>query len=78
MLKFLSNKSIVIAAAKTGKEINNKKLTVSCAIINNGYWKNEIKLLIGKINIVTIKFIDDKIEDAPAKCNEKIIKSVET
>jgi hypothetical protein len=36
-----------------------------------------MKLLIGKINIVTIKFIDDKIEEAPAKCRENIIKSVD-
>ena len=66
-----------MAAAKTGKEISNKKLTVSWATINKGYWKKEIKLLIGRIKIVTIKLIDDNIEEAPAKCKENIIKSVE-
>jgi hypothetical protein len=32
---------------------------------------------MGKIKIVTIKLIDDNIEEAPAKCKENIIKSVE-
>jgi len=32
---------MVIAAAKTGKEINNRKLTVSWATMNKGYWKKE-------------------------------------
>jgi hypothetical protein len=32
---------------------------------------------MGKINTVTIKFMDDNIELAPAKCKEKIIKSVD-
>ena len=77
VLKLRSNNNIVIAAAKTGNEINNKKLTVNWAIMNKGYWKKEIKLLIGRMNIVTIKFIDDKIEEAPAKCKENIIKSVD-
>ena len=78
MLKLRSNNNIVIAAAKTGRDINNKKLTVIWATIKRGYWKNEIRLLIGKIKTVTIKLIDDKIEEAPAKCKENIIKSVET
>ena len=76
-MKLRSNNNIVIAAAKTGREINNKKLTVSWATINKGYWKKEIKLLIGRIKIVTMKLIDDNIEEAPAKCKENIIKSVE-
>ena len=77
MLKLRSNNNIVIAAAKTGKEIKSKKLTVNWATINKGYWKKEMKLLIGKMKIVTIKLIEDKIEEAPAKCKENIIKSVE-
>ena len=78
VLKLRSNNNIVIAAAKTGKDISNRKLTVIWATIKRGYWKNDIKLLIGKMNTVTIKLIDDKIEEAPAKCRENIIKSVET
>jgi hypothetical protein len=37
VLKLRSNNNIVIAAAKTGNEINNKKLTVNWAMINKGY-----------------------------------------
>jgi hypothetical protein len=32
---------MVIAAAKTGREINKRKLTVSWATIKRGYWKNQ-------------------------------------
>ena len=76
-MKLRSKRSIVIAAANTGKEINNKKATVIWDIINKGYWKNENEEFKGKINTVTIKLIEDNIELAPAKCNEKITKSVD-
>ena len=75
--KLRSNNNMVIAAANTGKDISNKKLTVIWATINKGYWKKENKELKGKTNTVTIKLIEDKIEEAPAKCKEKIIKSVD-
>ena len=68
---------MVIAAASTGKEINKRKLTVSWAIINKECLKKENWSDKGRIKIVTIKFIDDNIELAPARCREKIIKSVE-
>ena len=77
MLKLRSNNNIVIAAAKTGKDIIKRKLTVSWAIINKGYWKKEKKETKGKKKTVETKFIEDKIEEAPAKCKEKIKKSVE-
>lgn len=47
--KLRSKSSIVIAAAKTGKEINSKKLTVNWATINRGYWKKDKKEFSGKI-----------------------------
>ena len=67
----------MIAAAKTGKDINNKKETVIWATINKGYWKKEKEEFIGNIKTVIIKFIDDNIELAPARCREKIIRSVD-
>lgn len=45
--------------------------------MNKGNWKKEKKLEIGKNKIVIIKLIEDKIELAPARCKEKITKSVE-
>ena len=77
VLKLRSNNNIVMAAAKTGNDIINKKLTVSCAIINKGYWKKEKKEIKGKKKTVETKLIEDKIEEAPAKCKENIRKSVE-
>ena len=78
MEKLRSKSNIVIAAAKTGKEIIKRKATTSWAIINNGYWKKEKRELKGRKKIVETKLMEDKILLAPAKCKEKIMKSVET
>ena len=77
VLKLRSKSNMVIAAAKTGNDINNKKETVIWATIKRGYWKKEKEEFIGNIKTVIIKFIEDNIELAPAKCKEKIIKSVD-
>jgi len=69
---------MVIAAAKTGKEIIKRKATTNWATINKGYWKKENLNVTGRKKIVVTKLIEDKILLAPAKCKEKIIKSVET
>jgi hypothetical protein len=76
VLKFLSVNSIVIAPAKTGKEINNKK-----AVIKTDHTNNSI-LCIKKpgalmLKIVTIKFTEPKIEDNPDKCRLNIAKSTD-
>jgi hypothetical protein len=67
VLIFLSVKSIVIVAAKTGKT-NTRRIAV-----NNTDQQNKGKRCIGKpspliFNIVTIKFIAPKRDDKPAKC----------
>lgn len=46
-------------------------------MINKGYWKKEKKEIKGKKKTVETKLIEDKIEEAPAKCKENIRKSVE-
>lgn len=71
--KFRSNKSIVIAAAKTGSEIKSKKATVHCAVIKRG----QTPRLGAKANIVIKKLIEDIMEDTPAKCKVKIMRSPE-
>ena len=68
---------MVIAAAKTGKEIKSRNATVNWATINKGYCKKEKKTLAGQNKIVIIKLIEERIELAPARCKENIIKSVE-
>jgi hypothetical protein len=75
-LKFLSVSSIVIAAAKTGRDINNKKAVIKTDHTNNG--KKYIFIPGTRIlKIVTIKFIAPKIDEIPAKCKLKIAKSTE-
>jgi len=76
LLKFLSVNNIVIAAAKTGKEINNKN-----AVINTDQTNKGIKYIFIPgtriLNIVTIKLIAPKIDEIPAKCKLNIAKSTE-
>jgi hypothetical protein len=73
-LKFLSVKSIVIAAAKTGNDNNNKTAVTNIDHANKG---TKCILNPGALifNIVVIKFIAPANEAAPAKCKLKIAKS---
>jgi len=74
LLKFLSNKSIVMAPAKTGNDSNNKKAVINIVQTNKGIiviYKPKQRIL----QIVTIKFIAPAIEDTPAKCKLNIAKS---
>jgi hypothetical protein len=76
VLKFLSVNNIVIAPAKTGNDNSSKNAVISTAQTNKG------NLCIVKpgaliLNIVVIKLIAPKIDDAPDKCKLKIAKSTE-
>lgn len=67
---------MVIAPASTGKDKSNKIVVRSVA------HENRVLYLIKKdltfiFLIVLIKLVEPKIEDVPAKCNEKIEKSTE-
>jgi hypothetical protein len=72
--KFLSVSNIVIAAANTGKDNNNKKAVINTAQANKG-----IKFIFIPgtriLKIVTIKFIAPRIDEIPAKCKLNIAKS---
>jgi hypothetical protein len=75
-LKFRSVKSIVIAAAKTGSESNNKKAVTKTDQANKGI----LYIAIPRARIfktVTIKLIAPKMEEAPDKCKLKIAKSTD-
>jgi hypothetical protein len=65
-----------MAAAKTGKDNNNKK-----AVINTDHTNKGIKCIFMPgsliLKTVTIKFIAPKIEDIPAKCKLNIAKSTD-
>jgi hypothetical protein len=64
---------MVIPAASTGKDIIKRTETAICAIMIKGNLKNEKISEKGNTNMVVTKFIDPKIQEAPARCKEKII-----
>ena len=67
---------MVIAPASTGSDRSNKNAVIKTAHTNNGnlFICNPGALIL---NMVVIKFIAPKIEDAPDKCRLKIAKSTE-
>merc|ERR1712100_252420 len=76
VLKFRSVNNMVIAPANTGNDNNNKNAVINTAQTIRG---NLCMVIPGDriLKIVVIKLIAPMIEDAPAKCNEKIAKSTE-
>jgi hypothetical protein len=73
-LKFRSVNSIVIAPARTGNDRRRRIVVIRTDHVNRG--KRSIVISIGRIFIiVVIKLIDLKIDEIPAKCNEKIVRS---
>jgi hypothetical protein len=66
----------VIAPANTGKERSKRTAVITTDQTNKGI---RSKLIPGlrMLMTVVIKFTAPKIEDTPAKCNEKIAKSTE-
>jgi len=67
---------MVIAPAKTGKDINSK---IEVNIIDHE--NKEILFMVIKLDRIVITeviiLIDPKIEDVPAICNEKMVKSID-
>lgn len=74
VLKLRSVKSIVKAAAKTGKEKAKRKEVIKTDQTKRGTLDQDIpKVFI--LKIVTIKLIAPKIDETPAMCNLRIPKS---
>lgn len=76
VLKFLSERSIVIAPAKTGSVNNNKIAVMNTAHTNSGSLCKLIPFVF-IFRVVLIKLIAPKREDIPAKCKLKMAKSIE-
>jgi len=74
VLIFRSVKSIVIAPARTGKESTNKKVVIPTDHTNKGI-RSQVIPLQRILRIVEIILIEPKIEEAPARCKEKIARS---
>jgi len=63
-------------AARTGRERRSRTAVIRTAQTNRGVWYWEMAggfMLI----IVVIKLIAPKIEEIPARCSEKIVKSTD-
>lgn len=76
MLRFRSVNNIVIAPAKTGNDSSSSRAVIATAHTNKGMRSG--LMLVGFILIVVeIKFTAPRIEETPAKCNEKIAKSTD-
>jgi len=74
VLKFLSVNTIVIAAASTGKDNNNKTAVTNTAHPNKANLCNLIPGLL-MFSTVVMKFIAPNKLLTPARCNAKIAKS---
>jgi len=76
VFRFRSVNSIVIPAASTGSDSKRRTAVISTDQTNSGVWYWERAggfILI----IVVIKLIAPRIDDTPARCREKIVKSTE-
>jgi hypothetical protein len=76
VFRFRSVNNIVIAPARTGSDSNRRITVNSTAHTNNGRRSSRIpfhRMLI----VVVIKLTAPRIDEAPAKCREKIAMSTE-
>lgn len=76
MLRFRSVSSIVIAPASTGSESNRSRTVNTTAHANSGTRSSRIPFHRMFITVV-MKFTAPIIDDAPAKCREKIARSTD-
>ena len=76
VFRLRSVRSIVMPAASTGRDSKRRTAVIRTAQTNKGVWYWEIAggfMLI----IVVIKLIAPKIEETPARCREKIVRSTD-
>jgi len=76
VFKLRSVRSIVIAPANTGKLSKRSKAVIPTAHTKRGIRSSRTPSL-RILRIVVIKLTAPKIEEIPARCNEKILKSTE-
>lgn len=76
VFKFRSVRSIVMPAARTGRERRRRTAVISTAHTKSGVWYCEIAggfMLI----MVVMKLMAPRIDEIPAKWREKMVKSTE-
>lgn len=67
---------MVIPAARTGSDSRSKTAVIRTAQTNRGVWYCEMAAGFILI-IVVIKLMAPRIEETPAKCSEKIVRSTD-
>lgn len=67
---------MVIAPARTGRD-SNRRIAVSKTDHTNSGVLSIVMFLVRILIIVVIKLADPRIEEAPARCKEKMAKSTE-
>lgn len=76
VFRFRSVKSIVIPAARTGRDRSRSTAVIRTAHTKRGVWYWETAgdfMLI----MVVMKLIAPRMDDTPARCSEKMVKSTE-
>ena len=76
VFRLRSVKSIVIPAARTGRERRSSTAVISTAQTNRGAWYIDIAAGF-MLKMVVIKLIAPRIEEIPARWREKIVRSTE-
>lgn len=76
VFKFRSVSSIVIPAAKTGRDNRSSTAVINTDHTNKGVWYCE-RAGGFILMIVVIKLMAPRMDETPARCREKIVKSTE-
>lgn len=76
VLKFRSVSSIVMAPARTGRESSNRIAVIFTDHTKRGI-RSKIIPCVRILMMVVIKLMAPRIEETPAKCKEKIVKSTD-
>lgn len=74
VFKFRSVNNIVIAPARTGKDKSKRRAVIPTDHTNKGICSRDI-LAVRILIIVVMKLMAPKIDEAPARCREKIVRS---
>jgi len=76
VFRLRSVSSIVIAPARTGRESSKSRAVIPIDHTNNGI-RSGFMLFGFMLIVVVMKFTAPRIDETPAKCNEKIARSTE-
>lgn len=76
VFRFRSVRSIVIAPAKTGSDKSNRITVKNTAHVNSGI-RSRRSPFVRIFSTVEMKFTAPRIDEAPAKCREKIAMSTD-